>query len=229
MFARTLVRSVAKKVPARSMGGHGGHGGHSHYDHGLPKWIQALEEAPRAQVIGASIGVSLVLSGLFWSILMARGTCVVGRHVAGAGPLAHHFSCRPSRYFSCDIFYFVAVAGAALSVPVLAHLLRGGPGSLNHFSPARWLLALSLLALSSPSGEHVHTLSDDWKKANKVRGWSLLGAQYQLRQTLTPNLPTLPAIVPLRVRLPSADAPRPLQEYMKFQNMNPIFGISSHK
>jgi len=86
------------------MGGHGGHGGHSHYDHGLPKWIQALEEAPRAQVIGASIGVSLVLSGLFWSILMARGTCVVGRHVAGAGPLAHHFSCRPSRYFSCGIF-----------------------------------------------------------------------------------------------------------------------------
>jgi hypothetical protein len=39
----------------------------------FPKWIQALETAPRGSAIGGVIGVSIVASGFLWSILMANG------------------------------------------------------------------------------------------------------------------------------------------------------------
>ena len=99
MFRAQLLRSVAKKVPVRSMGGHGGHGSHGHYDHGLPKWIQALEEAPRAQVISAWVAGSLVLSGLCWSILMSRGTLVAAEAVG-------LFCCCFLLFFSFALFSF---------------------------------------------------------------------------------------------------------------------------
>ena len=39
----------------------------------FPAWIQALEKAPRVSAIAGGIGVATVVSGLIWSIMMARG------------------------------------------------------------------------------------------------------------------------------------------------------------
>lgn len=39
----------------------------------LPKWIQALEAAPRGKAITGVVGVSAVLSGFVWSIMMSTG------------------------------------------------------------------------------------------------------------------------------------------------------------
>ena len=39
----------------------------------FPKWIQALEAAPRGKAIGGALGASVVLSGFVWSILMGTG------------------------------------------------------------------------------------------------------------------------------------------------------------
>ena len=39
----------------------------------LPKWITALEKAPRGQAIGGALAGICVVSGFTWSILMANG------------------------------------------------------------------------------------------------------------------------------------------------------------
>lgn len=39
----------------------------------FPKWIQALEAAPRGNAIFGALGVSVVASGFLWSILMSTG------------------------------------------------------------------------------------------------------------------------------------------------------------
>lgn len=39
----------------------------------FPKWIQALEAAPRGKAISGALGASIVLSGFVWSILMGTG------------------------------------------------------------------------------------------------------------------------------------------------------------
>ena len=75
MFRAPLIaRNVARAAPKRAMGGHGGHGHAAPSDgSNFPKWIQALEQAPRAQVIASAIGVSTALAGLIFSISVARG------------------------------------------------------------------------------------------------------------------------------------------------------------
>jgi len=39
----------------------------------FPAWIQALEKAPRGSAIAGGIGAATIVSGLLWSIMMARG------------------------------------------------------------------------------------------------------------------------------------------------------------
>jgi len=64
-------------VLRRNMGGHGHAHGHAkeaaHEASSFPKWIVALENGDRTQVILGSIGLTCVVSLFFWSILMARG------------------------------------------------------------------------------------------------------------------------------------------------------------
>ena len=67
--APLVVRNLAKAVPRRA--GHG-HAAPS-TENTLPKWVQALEQAPRAQAIAGAVGAVIVTSGLIASIVMARG------------------------------------------------------------------------------------------------------------------------------------------------------------
>ena len=64
-----VVRNLVKTVPRRAGHGHAAPSG----GNDLPKWIQALEEAPRGQAILGAIGAAIVTSGLFTSIMLARG------------------------------------------------------------------------------------------------------------------------------------------------------------
>jgi len=39
----------------------------------LPKWVQALEKAPRGQAVMGAMGVTFAASGMLWAIMMASG------------------------------------------------------------------------------------------------------------------------------------------------------------
>ena len=117
--APLVVRNLVKAVPRRA--GHG-HAAPSS-ENALPKWVQALEQAPRAQAIAGSIGAVIVTSGLIASIMMARG----------------------------EKRFLLLLKNASKK------------------KTKNYLLTVFSIVLISPflSGTHVHTLSDDWKNANK--------------------------------------------------------------
>ena len=70
MFRTTVAKRIFNSAPRRS--GHG-HAAPTEGVNTLPKWIQQMEAAPRAQVIAGSLVASLVISGFAWSIMMSGG------------------------------------------------------------------------------------------------------------------------------------------------------------
>ena len=98
--APLVIRNLVKATTRRAGHGHAApSAGNSH-----PKWLQALEEAPRAQTIASVVGAVIVTSGLIASIVMARGDI---RHVSllkNESQKSMNFFLFPHR-FSFDRFF----------------------------------------------------------------------------------------------------------------------------